>query len=540
MNLNTRISLVVVALLVTVAAPALGQAINEDLKIVASDGGPDDKFGHSVAIDQGVIAVGASNDDDNDVNSGSAYLFNASTGVQIAKLLPSDGAAGDQFGFSIAISGGIVAVGAPRDEHNGVTSGSAYLFSASTGAQLAKLTPNDGAAGDEFGFSIAIDNGIVAVGAVRDDEYGDDSGAAYLFDASTGDQLDKLLPDTGNNYQTFGVSIAMDDGIVVIGARTFFVLGEGYTFAKAYLFDVSTGNQINMLQADIENYNGDQGGHFGDAVDIDNGIVAVGAWARSIFFDHSGAAYLFDAATGSQLAFIFPTDGQDRDHFGMSISIDAGILVIGADEDDDSAWSGGSAYLFDALTGTQIDKLLASDGAEFDLFGSSIAIDNGVVAVGATGFSTSSYAGAVYVYGAGGPPNDNGICDAGEDCNSCPDDCRAKTKGRSSSRYCCDGDQPDCGDARCNQDGWLCGDSGCMVSADCDDLDSCNGTETCVGGACQPGSPPLCQNGDGCCPSGCNAGNDSDCSSCSGNKAACNVNEDCCSLNCKNGSCKGN
>ncbi len=403
MYLNTRISLVIAALLTTIATPAWGQAINEDVKIMASDGAADDEFGRSVAIDQDVIAVGARNDDDNGTNSGSAYLLNASTGVQTAKLLPSDGAAGDEFGFSIAISGGIVAVGAPRDEHNGVTSGSAYLFDASTGAQLAKLTPNDAEAGDEFGYSIAIDNGIVAVGAVRDDEYGDDSGAAYLFDASTGDQLDKLLPDTGNNYQTFGVSIAMDDGIVVIGARTFFVLGEGFTFAKAYLFDVSTGNQINMLQADIENYNGDQGGHFGDAVDIDNGIVAVGAWGRSIFFDHSGAAYLFDAATGSQLAFIFPSDGHDRDHFGMSIAIENGILAIGAHQDGDNGWVAGSAYLYGAFTGTQIDKLLASDGAEFDLFGSSIAIDNGVVAVGATGFSTSSYAGAVYVFGAGAP-----------------------------------------------------------------------------------------------------------------------------------------
>ena len=141
---NIGISLVAVALLAIVAAPSWGQAINEDLKILASDGGADNEFGYFIAIDQGIIAVGAPSDDDNGINSGSAYLFDASTGAEIAKLLPSDGAAGDEFGFSIAIDGGIVAVGALRDDHNGNTSGSAYLFDASTGLTrpLALRSPN--------------------------------------------------------------------------------------------------------------------------------------------------------------------------------------------------------------------------------------------------------------------------------------------------------------------------------------------------------------------------------------------------------------
>ena len=388
------------------AAPAWGQ-VTETLKLVPDDSAAGDEFGYSVAVDGTIVAVGARSDDDNGPDSGAAYLFDASTGTQIHKLLPDDGAAGDQFGFSIAVNGDIVAVGALLDDDNGQDSGSVYLFSKSTGLQIAKLVAEDGAAGDEFGNSIAIDDGIVAIGAWRDDEYGDGSGAAYLFDASTGIQLDKLLPDTGSRYQTFGVSIAMDDGIVVIGARTYFVPGEGYTFAKAYLFDVSTGNQINVLQADIENYNGDLGGHFGDAVDINNGIVAVGAWSRSIFFDHSGAAYLFDAATGSQLAFIFPSDGHDRDHFGISIAIDSGIMVMGADGDDDSAFDAGSAYVYDAISGDQIAKLLASDGASHDGLGSSIAIDNGLIAVGAHEHDENgSNSGAVYVYNAGAPSTD--------------------------------------------------------------------------------------------------------------------------------------
>ena len=384
------------------SATAIGEVVFEDLKLVASDGDLGDTFGHSVAMTGGIIAVGAPYDDDNGIDSGAAYLIDAATGTELLKLSAVDGAAGDDFGYSIAMSGGIVAVGAPGRSDNGSASGAAYLFDVGTGTQLAKLTADDAEAGDEFGNSIAIDNGIAAVGAWRADEYGDGSGAAYLFDASTGNQIDKLLPDTGNNYQTFGVSIAMDDGIVAIGARTFFVLGDGYTFARAYLFDASTGNQINVLRPDIENYNGDLGGHFADAIDIDNGLVAVGVPNRSIFYDFSGAAYIFDASTGEQLHFIYPADGHDRDHFGISISIDNGTLAIGAHEDDDSGWSAGSAYLYDASDATLIDKLLVSDGEIFDRFGSSIAIEGDVVASGATGYGTSgTQTGYVAVFGSG-------------------------------------------------------------------------------------------------------------------------------------------
>ncbi len=376
-----------------------GQGINEDYKIVASDGSTNDEFGYSISLDNGIGAVGTPFDDDNGSNSGSAYLFDASTGLQIVKLLPSDGTENAEFGYSIAIDNGIVAVGAKGDSENGTSAGAAYLFDVATGMQLAKLLPNDGAAEDEFGNSIAINNGIVAVGAWHADEYGNASGAAYLFDVSTGNQLDKLLPDTGNNYQTFGVSIAIDNGIVAVGARTYFVLGQGYTFAKAYLFDVPTGNQLNMLQPDILNLYGDLGGFFADCIDINNGLVAVGAPNRSVVSDHSGAAYVFDVSTGSQLTYIVPGDAHDKDNFGISISIDNGIVAVGAHQDDDNGFNSGSAYFYDALTGAEINKLIASDGAASDLYGCSIAIDGNFAIVGAKDDDDNGdNSGSAYVY----------------------------------------------------------------------------------------------------------------------------------------------
>ena len=128
--------------------------------------------------------------------------------------------------------------------------------------------------------------------------------------------------------------------------------------------------------------------------------------------------------------------------------------------------------------------------------------------------------------------DNDGMCEAGEDCNNCPNDCRQKTVGKPSSRYCCDGDLPDCGDTRCSEEGWICGGGGCTDDVDCDDGQWCNGVETCVDGSCQGGSDP--------CPGqGCDEGNDV-CVACGGNKAPCSENGDCCSNLCKNGTCRGN
>ena len=129
--------------------------------------------------------------------------------------------------------------------------------------------------------------------------------------------------------------------------------------------------------------------------------------------------------------------------------------------------------------------------------------------------------------------DNDGNCEAGEDCNNCPNDCRQKTTGAPNSRYCCDGNLLDCGDGRCSEEGWLCGGSVCIGDQDCDDGLFCNGAETCVGESCQGGSDP--------CPGqGCDEANDMCVVACGGNKAPCSNNSDCCSNVCKNGTCRGN
>ena len=164
-------------------------------KLTASDAAAVDRFGTSVAINGDLAIVGAPLDDDGGPDSGSAYLFDGSTGwSQIAEFTASDAGRSDEFGYSVAISDDLAIVGAWGDDDGGSASGSAYLFDGSTGwSQIAKLTASDAGRGDEFGYSVAISGDLAVAGARLDDDSGSASGSGYVFDRSIGwSQVAKL------------------------------------------------------------------------------------------------------------------------------------------------------------------------------------------------------------------------------------------------------------------------------------------------------------------------------------------------------------
>ena len=350
-----------------------GQEIHEVRKLLAQDGAAHDSFGLAVDIDDDFVAITALGDDDaQGFNIGAVYLFDASDGAQINKLVPTPPQRYNNFGRSVSIAGGSVAVGAEADDDNGQASGAVYVFDAATGAQLLKILATDGAPFDQFGWSVAIHQGMVAVGAKFADDLGGQSGSAYVFDSTSGAQIAKLLPSDGNRYDEFGYSIAIDAGIVAVGARLAGLIESGV----AYLFDASTGTQLaRLIPDDSASSDG-----FGSSVAIADGVVAVGSPGHDAQGNNSGAAYLFDASTGELMAKLLPADGVAGDAFGWSIDIHRGIVIVGAYRDDGAT---GSAYLFDASTGTQLAKLIASDGEFTDYFGYSVAVSDGTAISGA-------------------------------------------------------------------------------------------------------------------------------------------------------------
>ena len=341
-----------------------------------------DQFGISVAIDGDTVVVGAHQLDVS--RSGAAYVFTRPSGgwataTGTAKLTPGTaGAAGDRFGVSVAVRGGTVVVGA--HQHDGDT-GAAYVFTKPSGSAwvststAAKLIASDSAASDQFGISVAVDGetdgDTVVVGASQGDSADaggnsvTDSGAAYVYTkpgtgwADSSAETAKLTASDGAASDEFGISVAVDDDTIVVGASGDDGKGSVYVYTKP-----------------------------------------------------SGSAW---ADSSAETAKLIASDGASSDEFGLSVAVDGDTIVVGAHLHDVAPSGGtavadaGAAYVFTkpgsawASTSTAA-KLTASDRAANDKFGSSVAFDGDTVMVGAyshdNGDSNTANSGAVYVFGS--------------------------------------------------------------------------------------------------------------------------------------------
>jgi hypothetical protein len=220
-----------------------GSSWAEEAKLLASDGSAEDLFGCSVGIWGDTAVIGAYLDDDKGSSSGSVYVFrfDDSEWVQGAKLLASDGAAADYFGLSVGINGDKVIVGAVSNDDKGVNSGSAYIFrSDSPGwVEEAKLLASDGAGGDWFGYSVGIWCDAAVIGARYDADKGSDSGSAYVFwfNGASWAQKAKLLASDGAAFDWFGNSVGISYDTVIIGAEG--NDDNGSSSGSAYIFGPS-------------------------------------------------------------------------------------------------------------------------------------------------------------------------------------------------------------------------------------------------------------------------------------------------------------
>ena len=375
-------------------------------KLTASDGLRGDEFGISVALDGDTAVIGAYHDDHTDDsntigNAGSAYVFTKVSGVwrQVAKLTASDGDTSDEFGYSVAVNGGTVVVGAHLDDHtdgDGDTDddeGAAYVFTKPANGwadmtQTAKLTAFGAAANDEFGISVAVDGNTVLVGA---HQYDSGKGAAYVFTkpytgwADSNETAKPIASDAAANDE-FGISVALDGDTAVIGAYHDDHTDDGNTIGNAgsaYVFTKVSGvwsQKANLIAVD-----GAANDEFGISVAVNGDTVVVGARQDDT---SNGAAYVFTEVSGvwKHVAKLTADDGAANDEFGISVAVDGDTIVIGAYQDDDNGDLSGSAYVFtrdSAGRWRQRDKLTASDGAERDRYGYSVGVSGDTVVVGA-------------------------------------------------------------------------------------------------------------------------------------------------------------
>lgn len=378
-------------LLAFLSATSIGLGQNQLHKLRASDAATDDEFGRAVSLFGGTAIVGSSYDDANGHSkSGSAYIFHVPTGAEVWKLTAHDGNTNDRFGYSVAVHHDRALVGAIKDDDNGSSSGSAYIFDFITGAELWKLTADDGASGDFFGWSVSLFGGLALIGAPDDDAPAWRAGSGYIFDVTTGQQLLKLTAPDGAYDDELGYSVSLSGSLALMGAP--FDDDNGSSSGSAYVFDSDTGAMLWKLTPD----DGASGARFGQSVCLSGSLAIVGAPLG----DGHGSAYIFDATTGDQLLKLSAQDPASGDLFGNSVSLSGGLALVSAIWDDDNGTNSGSSYIFDAITGDQLMKLTAQDGASDDQFGSSVSISGGKALVGANwDDDDGTDSGSAYVFG---------------------------------------------------------------------------------------------------------------------------------------------
>ena len=371
-------------------------------KIVASNGEFGDEFGYSASMDGDYAVIGAPYDSvGGNYSQGSAYIFlrSGTSWNQQVMLTASDGATNDLFGRSVSISGDYALIGAGFDDIGGNSQqGSAYIFlrSGTSWTQQAMLTASDGMSGDHFGNSVSIDGDYALAGAIYDDIY---QGSAYIFlrNGTDWSQQALLVAADGATNDQFGCSASLSGDYALIGAYLDDISdtdqGSAYIFLRS---DTSWSQQAKLTASD-----GASDDNFGWSVAIDGDYAVIGSYGKDVSGNsEQGAAYVFMRAgtDWNQQAMLTASDGSDYDEFGSSVSLSGDYALIGAYLDDVALPDQGSAYIF-MRSGSDWDEqtqLSLSNGVSHNYFGFSTTLDGEYAMIGANGYYLDQ--GAAYTY----------------------------------------------------------------------------------------------------------------------------------------------
>ncbi len=303
------------------------------------------QFGNAVSIQGGRIAVGAVTYQ----QTGAAYVFDFIDGewIQTARLVADEVQAHDRFGYSLALDGDRLLVGADFHAPGGsVAQGAAFLFALEGGEwkEQATLVGSESQSTDNFGVSVGLSGDWAFVGAFNHGEGRE--GAVFVFRYADGQwsQFDRLMPSTLEPGDSFGLSLDVEGDYAVVGAVNAYGNDVGSGLAYAFHWDGSAWLGDGILKAE----DGKSADQFGFTVALAGRRIAVGAWQDEVGSVFSqGSAYLFerDETDWSQLAHVTADDGVESDVFGWAVDIDSEKLISGAPQEASNGIRAGAAYI---------------------------------------------------------------------------------------------------------------------------------------------------------------------------------------------------
>ncbi len=426
-----------------------GTTLFEESRLIPPVLPPNSRLGFSVDVHGNTVALGAPYDSQAGTNAGAVYVFSktGTTWSQTAKVLPTDASAGQLFGHSVAVANTRLAVGAPRHSVGGTFAGAAYVFASSAGswtqhrrylgsgpdsmlghdvdllvsgayhlvagavgddriewaisdgvtwpAALTVQTAPDGATGNDFGVSVAWTSSVVVGGAYADGDAGFRAGAVYAFDTSQPTWTHaKHLPAHAGHNEDFGSAVAVDGDVAVIGAPEDDDLG--HEAGAAYVWERQGGTWAQTARLDALPHE-TPFAFFGTSVDASGDTVVVGAPTEGLQATGNphGAAYVFrrggtDWSLEQRIVGLSP-----QGHAGQSLALEGVELLVGLPgigqtyslTRSGTTWSHGPAPA-------------GPDPTAGDEFGAALALRDGIAVVGAPRFDPpgKTDAGAAYVF----------------------------------------------------------------------------------------------------------------------------------------------
>lgn len=352
-------------------------------------------FGTAVAVSGSRVLVGAPGEPVGRVQVGAAYLMDAHATQPVVRLAPATPERAMGFGNAVALAGGdepLALVAATSARVGRVASAGAVFVFGMDGALVGRLDNPEPAQGDFFGNAVATDGELVVVGAPADDRGAQNSGTAFVFDLRTRQLVARLDNPRPSRLARFGQSVAIRDGVIAVGAPLDDARAQNG--GAVHLFSTDGTLLRTVMAEDLRAYDA-----FGFSVALDAGRLVVGAPGDNRPTRNSGRAYVFDAANGALLETLANPLPSGQDRFGWAVAAADGHVLVTAPGDDTGARDAGRAYVFDGASGEAIATLDNPAPGRADAFGNAATTGGAVLAVGCARKDTGALdAGRLYLF----------------------------------------------------------------------------------------------------------------------------------------------